>query len=157
MDKRNHSNIFECTLDPASVYFEGKIGHLTKNDAAFVDVIHTSAGRSLARLKLGFVKPLGHVDFYPNGGSRQPGCRWNPMYPCSHRRATRLFVASLKYPGCKFTSWPCPRGYKQALAQDCPRRSEPSKMGRMGYYSITAPGRGVQYLRTYAREPYCEY
>lgn len=78
---KSHSLLFLLVgLDPASVYFEGKIGHLSKNDALFVDVIHTSAGHSLARLKLGFAKPLGHVDFYPNGGSWQPGCRWSREY-----------------------------------------------------------------------------
>jgi Lipase len=42
---------------------------LDKSDADFVDVIHTCGGF------LGFARPLGHVDFYPNGGSFvQPGC-----------------------------------------------------------------------------------
>lgn len=44
-------------------------GHLARTDAAFVDVIHTDGGI------LGFPNPLGHVDFYPNGGKpKQPGC-----------------------------------------------------------------------------------
>lgn len=44
-------------------------GHLAASDANFVDVIHTDGGR------LGFPIPLGHADFYPNGGrGRQPGC-----------------------------------------------------------------------------------
>lgn len=47
----------------------GPEGHLTSTDAEFVDVIHTDGG------VLGFPFPLGHADFYPNGGtSRQPGC-----------------------------------------------------------------------------------
>lgn len=47
----------------------GRDGHLTAADAMFVDVIHTDGGR------LGFPNPLGHVDFYPNGGRPiQPGC-----------------------------------------------------------------------------------
>lgn len=37
-------------------------------DAALnVDVIHTS--------RLGSSKPMGHADFYVNGGKRQPGCK----------------------------------------------------------------------------------
>ena len=37
-------------------------------DADFVDVIHTD-------LKgLGIDQPIGHLDFYPNGGDVQPGC-----------------------------------------------------------------------------------
>lgn len=47
----------------------GGDGHLTKTDAMFVDVIHTDGGN------FGFPNPLGHVDFYPNGGKPiQPGC-----------------------------------------------------------------------------------
>lgn len=42
---------------------------MTFTDAAFVDVIHTDGGI------FGFPNPLGHADFYPNGGKPpQPGC-----------------------------------------------------------------------------------
>lgn len=42
---------------------------LSKNDAEFVDVIHTDSGN------YGMITAIGHVDFYPNGGKRfQPGC-----------------------------------------------------------------------------------
>lgn len=36
--------------------------------ANFVDVIHTSGGG------LGNMTSVGHVDYYPNGGQRQPDC-----------------------------------------------------------------------------------
>lgn len=59
-------------LDPARPMFEeetGPEGSLDKSDAEFVDIIHTSAGT------VGYLKPLGHCDFYPNGGkASQPGC-----------------------------------------------------------------------------------
>lgn len=29
---------------------------------------------------LGFREPLGHIDFYPNGGTDQPGCPRNIFY-----------------------------------------------------------------------------
>ncbi|UYV83684.1 Lipase [Cordylochernes scorpioides] len=63
-------------LDPASPFYEGygPDVHLTTADAKFVDVIHTSAGDSLTSGEVGFIAPVGHVDFYPNGGRGQPHC-----------------------------------------------------------------------------------
>lgn len=61
-------------LDPAGPAFETPYLKDTEErldvaDANFVDIIHTCAG------SLGFLRPIGHVDFYPNGGTfRQPGC-----------------------------------------------------------------------------------
>lgn len=59
-------------MDPAAPGFETltiQTQHLNRNDAHFVDVIHTDKGRS------GFVASIGHADFFPNGGAAiQPGC-----------------------------------------------------------------------------------
>ena len=61
-------------MDPARPDFEAPImkdpkDRLDPTDAKFVDVIHSDSGAA------GFIRPLGHADFYPNGGSfRQPGC-----------------------------------------------------------------------------------
>lgn len=58
-------------LDPAfPLYmFGGKSSRLGMTDADFVDVIHTDSHAA------GYPWPLGHVDFYPNGGGPyQPGC-----------------------------------------------------------------------------------
>lgn len=41
---------------------------ISKNDASFVDIIHTDAGI------VGTPFNTGTVDFWPNGGRRQPGC-----------------------------------------------------------------------------------
>ncbi|OXU27752.1 hypothetical protein TSAR_008242 [Trichomalopsis sarcophagae] len=46
---------------------------LDNDNTPFVDVIHTN-GRVLWMLGLGLPYPVGHVDFYPNGGKLQPGC-----------------------------------------------------------------------------------
>lgn len=57
-------------LDPAGPLFS--VNKVTKRladtDAAYVQVIHTDGGH------LSLKPPIGHADFYPNGGTRQPGC-----------------------------------------------------------------------------------
>ena len=62
-------------LDPAGPQHT-KVGNdlrLDKNDAAQVDVIHTNT--------IGFgtkrAETVGHIDFFPNGGAKQPGCPLN--------------------------------------------------------------------------------
>lgn len=61
-------------MDPAGPLYEFPLlresrGRLDPTDAVFVDIIHTCAGAA------GFVEAIGHVDFYPNGGTfNQPGC-----------------------------------------------------------------------------------
>lgn len=63
-------------LDPASVlfdYFETE-KRLCDTDAEYVQIIHTDSGH------YSFEYPLGHADFYPNGGKNQPGCKLkNPV------------------------------------------------------------------------------
>ncbi|XP_046674957.1 pancreatic triacylglycerol lipase-like isoform X1 [Homalodisca vitripennis] len=63
-------------MDPAQPGFEGqaKEVRLDKDDANFVEVIHTNALPFLPTLGFGLIMPHGHVDFYMNGGLRQPGC-----------------------------------------------------------------------------------
>lgn len=46
---------------------------LTRDDANFVQVIHTNAGL------LGETAPVGHVDFCVNGGTMQPSCSREPQ------------------------------------------------------------------------------
>uniref|UniRef100_A0A182T2B6 Lipase domain-containing protein n=1 Tax=Anopheles maculatus TaxID=74869 RepID=A0A182T2B6_9DIPT len=91
-------------MDPAfPLYvFEKASQRLSPKDAEFVDVIHTDGGL------LGYPWPLGHVDFYPNGGvPLQPGCaqqelaknRWLGVFiGCSHARAWQYFAESLTRP-----------------------------------------------------------
>lgn len=61
---------YDLGLDPALPFFAtlNNEWKLDPNDAAFVDVIHTSAG------VFGKLETLGHLDFYVNGGSLQPQC-----------------------------------------------------------------------------------
>ena len=62
-------------LDPAGprFYLKKNDTRLSPNDADFVDVLHTNAGKSVFS-GLGIESTLGRIDFYPNGGGLQPGC-----------------------------------------------------------------------------------
>lgn len=72
MKSNTDAQYYFLGLDPAGPCFKGKFLHLrrlNKKDAEFVDVINTDTNL------LGFPRPLGSVDFYPNGEDLpQPGC-----------------------------------------------------------------------------------
>lgn len=78
-------------LDPAGPLISSKDINfsLTPSDADYVQVIHTNAGT------LGMRDAVGHADFYPNGGSRQPGCGLDLVGGCAHNRAWEFFAESV--------------------------------------------------------------
>lgn len=57
-------------MDPAGPLFDANspINRLASTDAEYVEVIHTDTQQ------LGIAFPIGHADFYPNGGTGMPGC-----------------------------------------------------------------------------------
>lgn len=67
-------------LDPAGWLYENTASTLNKEDAKYVDVIHTNAG-SIRNFRIGLNQSVGHVDFYPNGGTVQTGCKTAPKFP----------------------------------------------------------------------------
>ena len=97
-------------------------------DAKFVDVIHSNAQKLPLEIGFGIMQPVGHVDFYPNGGKNQPGCAlsnlqlfdaifntFQTLNPevgfkksigCSHGASATLFTDSIKNT-CNYTSYPC--------------------------------------------------
>ncbi|XP_054730965.1 uncharacterized protein LOC129239480 [Anastrepha obliqua] len=91
-------------LDPALPFFryENFDERIAITDADYVEVVHTSVG------SYGYDQPLGHVDFYVNYGSAQPGCFFNE---CSHFRAFQIFAESLqgkhafRAQGCDVKLW----------------------------------------------------
>ncbi|XP_069173439.1 uncharacterized protein [Procambarus clarkii] len=153
-------------LDPAGPLFESYSPsvRLDYTDARFVDVIHTNAD-SLLMGGLGAFEPMGHVDFYPNGGRMQKGCAnlfvggvsdilWptegDGRYLCNHRRGYKYYLNSVA-PICTFPAFVC-RDYETFLKGDCfPCES----CGNMGYFSDKAEGRGQLYLVTRDTEPFC--
>ena len=74
-------------LDPAYPFFSlfGTDQRLDITDAEFVDIIHCNSG-TVGRIldieqlitdfqvTVSYPEAIGHADFYPNGGSSQPGC-----------------------------------------------------------------------------------
>nr|XP_037286042.1 putative endothelial lipase [Rhipicephalus microplus] len=143
-------------LDPAGPLFEGTNVSVSRGDADFVDVIHTNMGQ-LEHLQFGLAASVGDVDFFPNGGSEQPGCH---RIACSHQRAHELMIESITNQHCMFTSQPVNSqrdliAKKINLSSKSLHESGSTGQGAMGYYSISAKGRGIQYIRTRSKPPFC--
>lgn len=76
-------------LDPAGPLFSVRnpAGRIDASDADYVECIHTN-GPTIAVVGAGIGAPIGHADFFPNGGDSQPGCLTNT---CSHGRAVDFY------------------------------------------------------------------
>ncbi|XP_043289188.1 phospholipase A1-like [Venturia canescens] len=160
-------------LDPAELCFHDVAleFRLDNTDADFVDVIHTSS-KTKSTFGFGMPDPIGHVDFYANGGNVQPGCThrngslWkyvpNKKTPieigkCSHQRSYHYFtesVVSAKAGNCTFWAkrWD-PRdadtsqvSWETCNANDCTE---------MGIRSEMHDERGTFYATTSATAPFC--
>ena len=142
-------------LDPAGPYFENteKSVRLDSSDAVFVDVIHTD-GSSTLQLGLGLMQPIGHADFYPNGGRDQPKCPatsgkilaaifnvaaidydgLEESLGCSHLAAVYFYTDSIQN-RCKFQAYHC-ESDQEFKAGKCLRCSaEKGGCNRMGYWA----------------------
>ena len=159
--------------DPAGPLFQNTptVMHLTKDDATYVDCIHTDGDELWPIPVTGFgtMEQFGHVDFYPNGGRKQPGC-WNGKHPdpnqsgldCSHNRACFLFadtiVPKVECDTPNYTGFECD-SYESFLNGKCYSYF----VSQMGYYSnlyvpeLKKLGEGYKmFLETGTKQPYCE-
>ncbi|XP_042867932.1 pancreatic lipase-related protein 2-like isoform X2 [Penaeus japonicus] len=112
-------------LDPAGPYFTNTPPEvrLDPSDADFVDIIHTDMPREGWQIsKLGHPDPIGHVDFYPNGGALQAGCQGSAhshiendqsvaegvlsYIGCNHQRSHEYFTESVSS-RCRFMGVTC--------------------------------------------------
>ncbi|XP_060791279.1 lipase member H isoform X2 [Neoarius graeffei] len=94
-------------LDPAGPLFRGKSPdeRLDPSDAQLVDALHTDMDA------FGYRDPLGHIDYYANGGSDQPGCpktilSGSQYFKCDHQRSVFLYLDSVNK-SRQITAYPC--------------------------------------------------
>ncbi|XP_017890648.2 exosome component 10 [Ceratina calcarata] len=160
-------------LDPAQPCFKNAdpAVKLAKSDAPFVDVIHTN-GKLLHEIGLGLPGPIGHVDFYPNGGKSQPACiKSNSSYfsylpvpiqvidksICSHGLSHHYLIESLvtdvKH-NCTFWAHHWDLSYRnlfRAARGTCNR----SICSEMGINAINYLQRGTFFVITADSAPFC--
>ncbi|KAK7939659.1 hypothetical protein WMY93_002985 [Mugilogobius chulae] len=106
-------------LDPAGPMFKraDTFDRLDPSDAKFVDAIHTDSDY------FGISIPVGHIDFFLNGGNDQTGCarsRFASMYGyviCDHMRALHVYMSALNG-SCALTALPC-TSYEDFLMGKC--------------------------------------
>ncbi|XP_023937353.2 pancreatic triacylglycerol lipase-like [Bicyclus anynana] len=77
-------------LDPAGPLWYGNSNRLKSSDAVYVEAIHTDG----SAVGLGIGAASADVDFFPNGGSSQPGCF---DHFCNHNRAWQFFAATVTH------------------------------------------------------------
>ncbi|XP_076044501.1 pancreatic triacylglycerol lipase-like isoform X3 [Oratosquilla oratoria] len=165
-------------LDPAEPFFQHlpPMVRLDPSDAAFVDVIHTDSD-SIFSLGYGLQQPVGHLDFYPNGGRNQPGCDTLYRVPltafkqgldaanrelvaCSHNRAPKLFVDAVINP-CPYTAFTCPsyEEYEEGLCFDCgPNGKDCAMLGlNADRWPVQNRTHVQMFLSTTSGPPYCIY
>lgn len=169
-------------MDPAELAFTetNPIVRLDVTDAKFVDIVHSDATPFVPKIGLGLFEPIGHLDFYPNGGFNQPGCdqtlrkRKDGMwissmfqfFSCSHARSIEFYIESIRNK-CPFTAITC-ESYEQFLAGNCFDCDRDGHMCfRFGFHSYTnyqslieakqlLGNREIQaYFITGPGEPYC--
>ncbi|XP_063830082.1 lipase member H-A-like [Ostrinia nubilalis] len=77
-------------LDPAGPLWNYNSNRINENDGIYVEAIHTDGGLN----GLGIGSAVANADFFPNGGTNQPGCLTGI---CDHNRAWELFVATVTH------------------------------------------------------------
>ncbi|XP_023229612.1 pancreatic lipase-related protein 2-like isoform X1 [Centruroides sculpturatus] len=165
-------------LDPAAPYFEGMPTsvRIDPSDAKFVDAIHTDLN-SFVISGLGMSDPVGHVDFYPNNGRDQPGCKTShrlisiitdgfiegirKAVSCSHQRAVDFFTASINQRDCLFTAFPCSNwtDFTEGKCSTCgPYGRDCAVMGFLAEEHKPANLLNTTFfLKTQDHEPFCVY
>ncbi|KAJ2943599.1 hypothetical protein O0L34_g16708 [Tuta absoluta] len=142
-------NISRLTaLDPSGPCFRnlGPEDRLDQSDADFVDVVDTNIDG------YGMAAPVGHVNFYVNGGEYQPGdIWWIPCdIVCSHIRSYFLWISSLQNPN-SFLAVKCD-SVQQARNKEC-FKNKPQVTNILGL-NTDRTKKGIFYLATSNEFPY---
>ncbi|GFQ66492.1 pancreatic triacylglycerol lipase [Trichonephila clavata] len=166
--------------DPAEPYFENMptTVRLDPTDATFVDVIHSDAASKIRFIGFGMNQLVGHVDFFPNNGRRQPGCTKEKFLTfitdglkeglrrfgsCNHQRALDFFTSSINYRKIVPVGYQCST-WEDFIAGKCTECGKDMKMcAIMGMRADEYKpyiGKGTQnpfYLQTSGKIPYWQY
>lgn len=152
-------------LDPAGPLFieTDPVVRLDTTDAAFVDIIHTDS------FNFGFAEALGHVDFFPNGGYKQPGCTndtqklqamleatdssyltGSDVLGCSHMYSCHIYADTILQgdSDCPYYGHICDSydNYKDGKCFTCPQGG----CNKMGFSVSETVQNGSLYLQTLA-------
>ncbi|XP_069837854.1 pancreatic lipase-related protein 2-like [Dendropsophus ebraccatus] len=165
---KRHPGIRRITgLDPAEPYFQGTPPEvrLDPSDALLVDAIHTDTLPTILKLGYGISQTVGHLDFFPNGGKKMPGCKKSQVIShvkpddiiptiddlaaCNHLRSYMYYTESILTPD-GFIGFPSSsyEAFTAGVGFPCPNGGCP----RMGHYAdkykgITPKGQ-IFYLNT---------
>ncbi|KAK9892107.1 hypothetical protein WA026_018310 [Henosepilachna vigintioctopunctata] len=136
-------------LDPAGPLFltRPKDRRLNANDAQYVTVVHTDI------TIFGYPTDIGTLDFYPNSGMNQPGCKldWTNSTSltkdlfCSHTRAFEFFLHAVRNPQF-FMAKRCP-SYEDFKNEKCDNIE-------VSLGDLETTQRGDFFLDTDAQPPY---
>jgi len=138
-------------LDPAGPLFnlDDPLNRLNHTDANYVECIVTDGGR------LGFIHPVGHANFYPNGGTgSQPGCGIDLTGQCSHDRASAFMVESIN-PQQIFDAIRC-RGLDDIREGECVVSGTNRRLGGEPVQDGPAIVGSVYFLTTNAASPFAQ-
>ncbi|XP_042145393.1 LOW QUALITY PROTEIN: phospholipase A1 member A [Ixodes scapularis] len=174
-------------MDPAEPYFEKmpKEVRIDPTDADFVDIVHTDGASFFPDVLkgegLGLYDTVGHVDFYPNGGVKMPGCDVGSrifkfvteglvggkivraMGICHHQRAIDYVIESITNKQCSSLAFECSTHemFHKGRCSDC--GSDGSRCAQMGFWADqwkrfkNNSRTRRMFLDTNADEPFCAY
>ncbi|XP_005932573.1 phospholipase A1 member A isoform X3 [Haplochromis burtoni] len=157
-------------LDPAGPMFKGAdtYSRLDPSDAQFVDAIHTDSDY------FGISIPVGHVDFFLNGGKDQIGCarsRFDSIFLyflvysyviCDHMRALDVYMSALNG-SCPLMGIPCSNyeDFLKGRCMDCDIfRGKCPVIGlseNSGISISPIPKEQTLFLLTTSSQPYCAH